>query len=169
MIFRLLVLSLVLGGSFLASAAGPVTVNLKTANQHNAGKALIAPLVNGVKITLDLHGLPPGEHAFHIHEKGSCIGPKFESAGGHVAPDKNPHGYDMEKGPHPGDMPNLLVGSDGRVKMEIINTAVTLTEGLKNSLIRPEGTSLVIHEKADDHKSQPAGNAGARIVCGVIK
>lgn len=153
--------------SFVAVAA-PTTVNLKNAKNESVGMATITPLANGVKIDLDVHGLPPGLHGFHVHETGSCQGPKFDSAGGHFAPTKNAHGFDADKGPHPGDMTNITVGADGVAKVEIINTQVTLGKGA-NSLLKAGGTALIIHEKADDYKSQPAGNAGSRLACGEIK
>ena len=143
-------------------------VALKDAKGKEVGQVQLTSLANGVRVRLDLHSLPPGEKALHFHETGSCKAPKFTSAGGHFAPAKNPHGFDAEKGPHAGDMPNIFVGKDGRAKLEVINTQVTLGTG-SNSLKKAGGTALVIHAAADDYKSQPAGNAGDRIACGEIK
>lgn len=156
----------VLFGS-IAAGSTPKVVDLKDAAGRTLGKATLTSLARGVQMKIEVQKLTPGPHAIHIHEKGACVGPKFDSAGGHFAPNSKVHGFDSADGHHAGDLPNLVVLKDGTASAEFINTAVTLGEG-SNSLLRDGGTSIVIHENADDHKSQPAGNAGARIVCGVI-
>ena len=120
-----------------------------------------------MRIELSARGLSPGDHAIHFHQKAQCQGPDFKSAGDHFAPSAKTHGFDASGGPHAGDMPNLKVGQDGSVQVEIINTEVRLHPG-KNSLLGNGGTALVIHAKADDYKSQPAGAAGDRLVCGKV-
>ena len=164
-------LSLILSGLISNSPVvhAAVTATMKDARGETVGRATFTEIKSGgVRIALDLHGLPPGEHALHVHEKGACDAPKFETAGGHFAPHGNPHGFDDAKGPHAGDMPNLVVGKDGALKIEIVNANLSL--GSKDdSVLRPGGTALMIHEKADDYKSQPAGNAGGRLACGVIQ
>ena len=132
------------------------------------GSAKLTQTPNGVLVELDLRGLPPGEHAFHVHEKGSCdAGGKFASAGGHFALGHK-HGFMTEGGPHPGDMPNQFVGSDGALRAQVFNAGVTLGSG-PSSLFGPDGTALVFHAGKDDYSSQPAGNSGDRIACAVIK
>ena len=146
----------------------PVDVTLKNTDGNNVGTAELEQVDDGVKITLDATHLPPGTHAIHIHETGSCEAPDFKSTGDHYNPGDNEHGFDSEKGPHAGDLPNIEVSEDGTVKDEFIAEMVTLEKEQEHSLLDGDGTALVIHEDEDDNKSQPAGNAGDRIVCGEI-
>lgn len=122
----------------------------------------------GVHIKLVGKDLPEGTHAFHIHEKGACETPDFKSAGGHYNPTDDNHGKDDPEGPHAGDFDNIEVGKDGTVDIELTTDKVTLEKGQENTLYTDDGTSLVIHAEADDYKSQPSGDAGDRIACGVI-
>ncbi|SEO43586.1 superoxide dismutase, Cu-Zn family [Amphibacillus marinus] len=122
----------------------------------------------GVRIVLEGENLPPGEHGFHIHEAGECIPPDFESAGGHYNPTDKKHGFDHPEGPHAGDLPNITVKEDGTVYAEVDAPMVTLKKGAPNTLFPEQGTSLMIHADPDDYVSQPAGNSGERIACGVI-
>ncbi len=133
------------------------------------GTATLLQTSQGVLIEAEVQGLPPGEHAFHIHQKGACDpATKFESAGGHFALPGEKHGFLAEDGPHAGDMPNQFVGQDGMLRIHVLDPNVTLEIG-EGSLFGADGSSIVIHAKADDYRSQPAGNAGDRIACAVIK
>lgn len=123
---------------------------------------------DGVRIVATFSKLPPGTHAMHIHTVGECHGPDFKSAGAHFNPFEKKHGFDNPEGPHAGDLPNFEAKADGTAKVEVFSRLVTLGEG-KGSLFHPGGTCLVVHEKADDYRTDPAGNAGARIACGVIE
>jgi superoxide dismutase, Cu-Zn family len=133
------------------------------------GTANLLQASQGVLIEAEVRGLPPGEHAFHIHQKGVCdAAAKFESAGGHFTLPGEKHGFLAEDGPHAGDMPNQFVGQDGMLRIHVLDPNVTLEIG-EGSLFGADGTSIVIHAKPDDYSSQPAGNAGDRIACAVIK
>lgn len=159
---------LILGGvSFAKEAPKAAKAELISAEGKKVGVANLSEGPDGVKISLQLFGLTPGTHALHIHQVGACIPPDFKSAGGHFNPEGKKHGVKNPQGAHAGDLPNIVVGLDGTASVEMVARQVTLGRG-KASLFQPGGTALVIHAKADDDMTDPAGNAGDRVACGKI-
>ena len=153
---------------FGQSAPKSAHADIVSAQGQKIGTARILPAKEGVKIYISVSQLPPGAHGIHIHAVGKCEGPDFKTAGPHLNPDNKKHGKDNPEGPHAGDLLNLEVKADGTAKATLLDKNVTLGNG-PNSVFHEGGSAIVIHEKEDDYKTDPAGNSGARIACGVIQ
>ncbi len=140
---------------------------LKDAKGEKVGTATLVEAKGGVTIAVKAQGLPPGTHGIHLHAVGKCDDPEFKSAGPHFNPEGKKHGMKNPEGHHAGDLPNLVVGADGKGEFKATVDGVTLGEG-PASLLGPQGTALVVHASPDDEVTDPAGNSGARIACGVV-
>ena len=138
-----------------------------TQGQSAAGSLNFVPEKNGVRIAGLIEGLKPGaQHGFHIHEKGDCSAPDASSAGAHLNPSGKPHGEPKSNTHHLGDLLNLRADAQGVAKIDAVLEGATLRSAQPTDLL---GKAVVVHEKLDDYKSQPAGNSGSRIACGVIE
>lgn len=163
---RLLPLTLLVIALASVSSA-KILVQLKDAQGKIVGSAILWESAPGIGMEVNIVSLPPGEHAIHFHQNAKCDAPDFKSAGGHFDPDGKKHGLENPEGHHAGDNPNFTVGADGKAHFKWEDKDVTWSDG-SHSIFSNGGTSLVIHAKADDQKTDPAGNSGDRIACGVI-
>ncbi|MEZ0481800.1 superoxide dismutase family protein [Planococcus sp. SSTMD024] len=145
-----------------------LTVEFLNADGDATGTAELTEEDNGVMVKLDVEGLEPGMHGIHFHEEGMCEAPDFESAGGHFNPTGASHGHDNPDGPHAGDLQNIEVADDGTSTDELTAENVTLKIGEDNSLLKEGGTALVIHASEDDGQTDPSGDSGERVACGVV-
>lgn len=166
-IFCLFLFSVLLFTGCNSQNRSMIKIELYNPDGDSLGTAKLSEQKEAVKIKLSLTGFEPGLHGIHIHEFPKCEGPDFISAGSHFNPDGKEHGAMITGGPHVGDMPNVEADEDGKVETEVTIQGATLLDG-KKSLLRNEGTSIVIHEGKDDGMTQPAGNSGARVACGII-
>jgi superoxide dismutase, Cu-Zn family len=154
-------------GSMQRSADTSAVADLKDPQGQSVGTARFTQLGNAVRIVLDAKGLPAGPHGVHVHTVGKCDPPDFNSAGGHFNPLGKQHGAKNPQGSHAGDLPNLTVAADGSGRMETTTEQLTLGSG-PTSIWDADGSALVVHAAADDFTTDPTGNSGARIACGVL-
>jgi superoxide dismutase, Cu-Zn family len=151
-------------GEKLNTTAAPIL----NAEGNKIGEATFIETKDGLTISIKAEGLPPGTKGVHIHETGACLPPDFTSAGGHFNPSHKEHGVNNPKGYHLGDLPNIEVNSEGKIDASLTTKELTLKPGVKNSILDHDGSALVIHEKADDYKTDPSGNSGNRIACAAV-
>ena len=144
-----------------------ITTELLSAGGESLGKATLAQEADGVRVTAAVSGLAAGSYAVHLHAVGKCEGPDFTSAGGHFNPAMKQHGRLNPAGEHSGDLPNITVGDDRKGTLDALRPGLRLVDG-DSPLLDADGAAVVLHAQADDYRSDPAGNAGARIACGVV-
>lgn len=144
-------------------AARLATATMRTADGAEAGRATATEVAGGLRLTLDVRGLPPGQHGAHVHTVGRCDPPGFESAGPHWNPTAMKHGTNNPQGPHMGDLPNIVIGADGRGTL-----AMTVPNATMDGLLDADGSAMMVHAGADDLVTDPSGNSGGRIACGVF-
>jgi Cu-Zn family superoxide dismutase len=168
--FLAVAMSLLLTGC--ATMGAPTTDNTASAELRNAkgqpaGTATFTQVGSAVRVVIEAQGLPPGSKGVHVHAVGKCDGPDFNSAGAHFNPHGRQHGALNPQGPHAGDLPNITIGNDGKGRLESTTELITLRGG-PPSLLDADGSAVVIHAAPDDFRTDPTGNSGARIACGVI-
>ena len=167
--FGLVAVIFLLAANSVAAENKSVETEMINNKGEKIGTLKLTQGTEGVLINLNVSGLTPGYHGMHFHAVGDCSDMEaFKSAAGHVDPHKKPHGFLNPKGPHEGNLPNLVVAADGSVEVELYSQMVSL-EGGDANLLDADGSALIIHVSKDDHMSQPIGGSGARVACGVIK
>lgn len=147
-------------------AGDRATASLAKADGSPVGRASATPDRAGLRVRIETEGLAPGVYAAHIHRTGRCDGPSFESAGAHWNPTGQQHGFRNPSGRHRGDLPNLRVGADGRGELGFTIRGASLRG--EYGILDEDGAAVMLHAQADDYRTDPSGNSGARIACGVL-
>lgn len=147
-----------------AAPVKAIAVLHPTAGNKVSGTVTFTEEADGVRVQADITGLTPGKHGFHVHEFGDCSAPDLASAGGHFNPTNKPHAGPDAAERHVGDMGNVEADAAGTAKLSYVDHEISLTNDQRSVI----GRSVIVHAKADDLKSQPAGDSGARVACGVV-
>jgi Cu-Zn family superoxide dismutase len=175
-VYSILALSLLALGACAMSGSKPAEssapsvaarAELRDAGGASKGTAIVTQMSGGIRLVIDASGLPAGAHGFHIHSIGKCDAPDFATAGPHWNPTGKAHGRDAPGGMHMGDLPNLIVGTDGSGRLEATISGATI-DGSATPLLDTDGAAIVIHAGADDYRTDPSGNSGARVACGLF-
>ena len=153
------------GSSVVGQTAAAATLRTPAGREYASASA--SQVGDSIRIRIEASGMPRGTYGAHVHAVGRCDAPDFASAGPHWNPTGQQHGKDNPAGMHKGDLPNLFVGTDGRGSLEINLTASSLAGG-SMPMLDSDGAAIIIHEKADDYRTDPSGNSGARVACGVF-
>lgn len=152
------------GAGTAAPTAGSVSAELMDASGGPKGRATVMPMADGLHVTASVQGMAAGTYAIHVHTTGACVAPDFASAGPHWNPTTRQHGTQNPAGPHKGDLPNITVTADGtgKVSSHVMDASL-------DGLLDADGAAIVVHAAADDYRTDPSGNSGGRIACGVLK
>jgi Cu-Zn family superoxide dismutase len=151
----------------LRGSASTATAELRNSRGETVGTAILTDVTGGVRVVVEVKGLTPGEHGVHVHEVGMCDPPGFTGAGGHFNPEGKQHGLQNPAGPHAGDLPNMTVTAAGTGRLETTTNRISLGAG-PTSIFDGDGSALVVHAAPDDLRSDPTGNSGGRVACGIL-
>lgn len=165
-VLSIFVLFPLLSGCLLQSTPQSLEVDMYDGVGNKMGTATFSEKAEGMNINLKVSGLSPGLHGIHIHDVGKCEGPDFKSAGEHYNPEDKDHGLMTTEGPHAGDLPNINADEKGKVEVDLTAEGVSFRG--EKSVLKGDGVALVIHEGQDDGVTDPAGNSGARVICGEV-
>lgn len=153
--------------SVRTAAPASATASLRTATGTDIGTVRLEAVAGGIRVSGQLTGLTPGAHGIHFHAVGRCDAPEFTSAGPHFNPAGRKHGLANPEGPHAGDMPAIAAGPDGRATVDFVSRIATL-DATASGLLDADGTAVVVHAANDDQRTDPSGNSGARVACGLV-
>lgn len=151
-----------------SDSAGTATATIRNVSGTELGVLRLEPADGGVRLTGQLTGLAPGAHGLHVHTVGRCDAPAFTSAGAHFNPRNTKHGLVNPEGPHAGDMPAIAADASGRAVVQHTTALISLGSGA-NGLFDADGSAIVVHAASDDQRTDPSGNSGARVACGVVE